>query len=126
MSIGLARQGCANRPFYLIAVMKRRVPHGANRIIEQIGSFDPMPNRHNEKLVGINFERLRYWLSRDVELTPPVAELMGLSGFLPIHPMTYIKSKRNRAAAAAAASTSAEITSDAGKTKLESDSTPNS
>ena len=45
--------------------------------IEKIGSFDPLPNVHNEKLIGINFERLRYWIAQDVEVSKPVAELLG-------------------------------------------------
>jgi len=78
--IGLARYGCANRPFYHIAAMKRKVVPKApvdERVIEQIGSFDPLPNKHNEKMVAINYERLRYWLSQDAKPSNAVGQLLG-------------------------------------------------
>jgi len=79
-AIGLARYGCANRPFYHIAVMNRKViPKQPvdERVIEQIGSYDPLPNKYNEKMVAINYERLRYWISRNAKLSHTVAELLG-------------------------------------------------
>jgi len=78
--IGLARYGCANRPFYHIAAMHGRViPKRPvdERVIEQIGSFDPLPNKHNEKLVAINYERLRYWLSKNAKPSHAIAQLLG-------------------------------------------------
>jgi len=78
--IGLARYGCANRPFFHIAAMKRKVVPKRpveERVLEQIGSFDPLPNKHNEKMVALNYERLRYWISQDAKPSHPVAELLG-------------------------------------------------
>jgi len=78
--IGLARFGCANRPFYYIAAMRGKVIPKQPvelRVLEQIGSFDPLPNKHNEKMVAINYERLRYWLSLDARLSHTVAQLLG-------------------------------------------------
>lgn len=46
-------------------------------VIEQIGTYDPIPNEHNEKLVSFNFERVRYWLGSGAHLSTPVAELLG-------------------------------------------------
>lgn len=51
---------------------------------------------HNEKLVSLNFERIQYWLAKGVHITIPVAELLGLAGYLPIHPRTYMRAWRNR------------------------------
>jgi len=79
-TIGLALYGCANRPFFPIAVMKRRaIPQRpwSDRVIEQIGSYDPLPNKHNEKMVAINYERLRYWISKNAKPSRTVAELLG-------------------------------------------------
>jgi len=80
LSIGLARYGCANRPFYHICVMNRKVIPKRKvdeRVIEQIGSFDPLPNKHNEKMVAVNFERLRYWMSQDAKPSVAVSRLLG-------------------------------------------------
>ncbi|VDP04149.1 unnamed protein product, partial [Soboliphyme baturini] len=92
-SITLARYGCANRPFFHIVVSKRKHRRWSDDVIEQVGTFDPLPNKHNEKLVAINFERIRYWMAQNVSISVSVLELLGLSGMLPIHPFTYIRAK---------------------------------
>lgn len=86
-------------------------------MIEQVGTYDPMPNEKNEKLVTFNFERIRHWIGKGAHISDPVAELLGtcgiiygflhlivisiillgLSGFYPIHPRTYMSAWRNRA-----------------------------
>lgn len=50
-------------------------------VIEQIGTYDPMPNERNEKLISFNFERIRYWIGNGAHLTVPVAELLGKHTF---------------------------------------------
>lgn len=42
-----------------------------------MGTFDPLPNMHNEVLVSLNIERLRYWLSHRTTVSEPVAALLG-------------------------------------------------
>ncbi|XP_061705414.1 small ribosomal subunit protein bS16m [Cydia pomonella] len=96
-SIRLVRHGCTNRPFFHISVTHRKRTT-TQPVIEQLGSFDPMPNVFNEKLVALNLERLKYWLGKGAHVTPPVAELLGLSGFFPIHPRSYMTAWRNRQA----------------------------
>jgi len=49
----------------------------SDRVIEQIGSYDPMPNKHNEKMVAINYERLRYWISKNAKPSRAAGELLG-------------------------------------------------
>lgn len=46
-------------------------------VIEQVGTYDPMPNEHNEKLVTFNFERIRHWIGRGAHISTPVAEILG-------------------------------------------------
>lgn len=46
-------------------------------VIEQVGTYDPMPNVHNEKLVTLNFERIRHWIGRGAHISAPVAEILG-------------------------------------------------
>lgn len=79
-AIGLARYGCANRPFFILAAMHGKVVPKRpieERMIEQIGSFDPLPNKHNEKMAAINYERVRYWLSKNATVSHRAAELLG-------------------------------------------------
>ncbi|XP_028170624.1 small ribosomal subunit protein bS16m [Ostrinia nubilalis] len=94
-SIRLIRQGCTNRPFFHISVTQRKRLN-SQPVIEQLGSYDPMANINNEKLVALNLERMKYWLGKGAHVSPPVAEILGLSGFFPIHPRTYMTAWRNR------------------------------
>ncbi|CAG9568668.1 unnamed protein product [Danaus chrysippus] len=94
-SIRLIRHGCTNRPFFHISVTHRRRLN-SQPVIEQLGSYDPMPNMNNEKLVALNLDRIKHWLGKGAHVSPPVAELLGLSGFFPIHPRSYMTAWRNR------------------------------
>lgn len=55
-----------------------------------------MTNEHGEKLVSLNFERIRHWIGSGAHISPPVAELLGIAGFYPMHPKTYMTAWRNR------------------------------
>ncbi|KAM9408986.1 small ribosomal subunit protein bS16m isoform 1-T2 [Pholidichthys leucotaenia] len=99
--IRMARAGHkqANRPFYrIVAAFNKRARDG--KYIEQLGTYDPLPNIYNEKLVSFNSERIKYWVGCGAHLTKPVAKLLGLAGFLPLHPMTITEAERRRAQAA--------------------------
>ncbi|XP_028302814.1 small ribosomal subunit protein bS16m [Gouania willdenowi] len=94
--LALAGHKQANRPFYrIVAAHNKRARDG--KYIEQLGTYDPLPNVYNEKLVGFNFDRIKYWIGCGAHPSKPVAKLLGLSGFLPLHPMTVTKSERRRA-----------------------------
>ena len=91
--------GCNNRPFYHIVVDKMSHPNRRQiDPIEQVGTYDPMTNAHNEKLVSLNLERIQSYLAGGVALSRPVAQLLGLAGLLPQHPDTYVTAWRNRQA----------------------------
>ncbi|KAI6239491.1 Protein CBR-MRPS-16 [Aphelenchoides fujianensis] len=79
-SIGLALFGCTNRPFYHLVVFpdKRLGRRYSGNILEQLGTFDPLPNFNNEKLVALNIGRIKYWIgARDAHISVPVLELLG-------------------------------------------------
>uniref|UniRef100_A0A5S6R468 Small ribosomal subunit protein bS16m n=1 Tax=Trichuris muris TaxID=70415 RepID=A0A5S6R468_TRIMR len=97
LALTLMRMGCRNRPFYLIVVSNVRRRRWLGDIVEQVGSFDPLPNRFNEKLVALDFDRIRYWLAQDIHISKTVLELLGLSGLLPAHPLTFLRASRNKA-----------------------------
>ncbi|EFN69587.1 Probable 28S ribosomal protein S16, mitochondrial [Camponotus floridanus] len=94
-AIRFVRYGCTNRPFYHIIVIDVKKRH-KKPPIEQVGTYDPIPNIYNEKLVSFNFERIQYWLTKGAQVSKPVADLLGLAGFLPVHPKTYMRAWRNR------------------------------
>ncbi|KAM4703293.1 small ribosomal subunit protein bS16m [Rhinophrynus dorsalis] len=91
--IRLALSGCANRPFYrIVAAHNKRARDG--KYLEQLGTYDPMPNIYNEKLVSLNFEKIKYWIGCGAHTTKPIAKLLGLAGFFPLHPMTITNAER--------------------------------
>ncbi len=82
---------CKNRPFYRIAITRLRCGL-SDGFIEDLGSIDPLPNRHNEIIVGLNIERIKYYLSKPILIKGQVGPLLGLAGLLPVHPQTFKKS----------------------------------
>ena len=74
--IRFAMYGCTNRKYFRIVVMPNKKPR-QGRHLEQLGSYDPLPNMNNEKLVAINFERLKYWIANGAQLSLPVEKLLG-------------------------------------------------
>ncbi|XP_029005490.1 28S ribosomal protein S16, mitochondrial [Betta splendens] len=94
--LALAGHKQANRPFYrIVAAYNKRARDG--KYMEQLGTYDPLPNTHNEKLVSLNFDRIKYWIGCGAHPTKSVAKLLGLSGFFPLHPMTVTEAERRRA-----------------------------
>ena len=92
--IRLTYQGCRNRPFFHIVAAPKSRPR--NWDCEQIGSFDPLKNEAGQKLVAVNMDRIKYWVSNGAEVSNPVLKLLGLAGALPVNPATYAKAMENR------------------------------
>ncbi|EDV27626.1 putative 28S ribosomal protein S16, mitochondrial [Trichoplax sp. H2] len=93
VAIRLALHGCRHRPFYHIVVANKRSKRNGLPL-EQVGSFDPLPNRSNEKLVALNIERIKYWLGVGAQPTKPVTALLAMAGILPIHPRIEYEATR--------------------------------
>lgn len=91
--IRLHRKGCTNRPVYHIVVTQRsRAPK--EQVIEQLGTFDPLPNINGERFISLNMERISHWLGLRSFVSKPTAELLGIAGVLPVHPRTYLMRAR--------------------------------
>uniref|UniRef100_G3TQ71 Small ribosomal subunit protein bS16m n=1 Tax=Loxodonta africana TaxID=9785 RepID=G3TQ71_LOXAF len=95
LTIRLTLGGCANRPFYRIVAAHSKFARDG-RFVEQLGCYDPLPNSHGEKIVGLNLERIRYWIGCGAHLSKPVERLLGLAGFFPLHPMMITNAERLR------------------------------
>jgi small subunit ribosomal protein S16 len=48
-----------------------------SKFYEQLGTYDPLPNKDDEIMISFNFERIRYWLGRGSTPSKPMAELLG-------------------------------------------------
>lgn len=75
-TIRLLRKGCSNRPFFQLGVMpadrRKELPPE-----EIIGSYDPMPNERNEKLLAVDFDRLAYWIGEGASMAEGVDTVLG-------------------------------------------------
>ncbi|KAE8593147.1 hypothetical protein XENTR_v10019001 [Xenopus tropicalis] len=111
VAIRLALAGCTNRPFYrIVAAHNKRARDG--KYLEQLGTYDPMPNIYNEKLVSLNIEQIKYWIGCGAHTTKPVAKLLGLAGFFPLHPMTITNAERLKREKEKQSNAEAPLTSD--------------
>lgn len=97
-TLRLQYHGCTNRPFFHIVATKRRIARDRGHY-EQVGTYDPLPNSRNEKLVSLNMERIKYWLALGAVPSIPVQELLCLAGIYPMRSTVVGKAERNRAAA---------------------------
>src|ERR1700747_1384677 len=82
--------GRKHRPYFRIVAIDRRQPRDG-RIIEELGSYDPMIKNTDER-VKLNPERIKYWLSVGAEPSERVAVLLK----------KYMKKFEEQAAAAGA------------------------
>eukprot|EP00657_Telonema_sp_P-1_P007404 TRINITY_DN27254_c0_g1_i1.p2 TRINITY_DN27254_c0_g1~~TRINITY_DN27254_c0_g1_i1.p2 ORF type:complete len:104 (-),score=14.30 TRINITY_DN27254_c0_g1_i1:199-510(-) len=81
----LARLGRTHMPFYRIVVAdSRRARDGKH--LEVLGTYDPNPNKLNEKHVRMNLERCKYWLSVGAQPSDTVARLLGNAALMPTIP----------------------------------------
>lgn len=97
--VRLHKIGCANRPFYLIGAMPKKVSVGRKpnqRPDEIIGSVDPMPNERGELVVACDLNRLCYYLGMGAKPSKLLSQFLGLAGFYPMHPKLFINSWRHR------------------------------
>lgn len=79
--IKLALHGCSNRPFYHIVLLNNTSDRDATPF-EQLGTYDPMPNMFNEKIVSLDIERIKFHLANGVAMSKPVENLLGNSNII--------------------------------------------
>ncbi|KII61422.1 putative 28S ribosomal protein S16, mitochondrial [Thelohanellus kitauei] len=93
--IRLAAKGCNRRPFYHIVVIDRQKKRNAVPL-DQVGSFDPIPNYYNEKLVSFNIDKIKRWLGSGACITRTVSILFGLAGIIEPSNKIIHKALKNR------------------------------
>ncbi|CAL8467498.1 g7036 [Coccomyxa elongata] len=88
----LARFGHKNLPFYRIFAADSRSPRDGKHI-EILGHYDPIPGKDGNKHVGLNIERVQYWLSVGAQPTKTVARILGQGAIIPKPPMSQSEHK---------------------------------
>merc|ERR1711865_399373 len=95
--IRMARFGRTHNPFYRIVVAdSRRARDGKH--LEVLGTYDPKPNKMNEKHVRLDVERVRHWLSVGAQPSESVGRLLGLAAIIPQMPNRTPQPKKEAAA----------------------------
>jgi small subunit ribosomal protein S16 len=77
VKIRLARHGARKHPFYRIVIADSSSPRDG-RYIEQVGTYDPIPDPVR---VTVEREKLEKWLSRGARPTDTVATVLKRAGF---------------------------------------------
>lgn len=72
----LTRMGTKKKPFYRIVVADSVSPRDG-KFIEIVGNYDP---KKNPAEITVKEDRVREWLSRGVEPTLTVSQLLGKKG----------------------------------------------
>lgn len=91
--IRLARFGRKNLPFYRIFVADSRAPRDGKHI-DVVGHYNPLPGKDGLKRIGIDTERVKYWLSVGAQPSETVARLLSIVGILPPPPRPRAASGR--------------------------------
>ena len=81
LKIRLARGGTKKRPFYQIVIADARSPRDG-RFIENIGTFNPLLAKDNEKRVVLDTERAKHWVSVGAQPTDRVLRFLDAAGLL--------------------------------------------
>ncbi|KAI8470903.1 MAG: ribosomal protein S16 domain-containing protein [Monoraphidium minutum] len=101
LRIRLARFGRRNLPFYRIVIAEARSKRDG-RPHEEVGWYDPHPAPDGNKHIGLNFERIKYWLAVGAAPSDRVTWLLSRAGLIPPPPRPPSFPKPEAAAAAAA------------------------
>ena len=68
--------GTKKRPVYKIVVADSRFPRDG-RFIEKLGFFNPLLPKEKKERVGLDQERIKYWLGQGAQPTTRVARILG-------------------------------------------------
>ena len=113
LKLRLSRGGTKKRPVYKIVVAESKFARDG-RFIEKLGFFNPLLPKEKKERLGLESERIKYWLSKGAQPTNRVARILGENNFIPMpakgnNPNKAIPKKdRNKEAKEAEAKPAAE------------------
>ena len=76
LKLRLSRGGTKKRPVYKIVVADSKFPRDG-RFIEKLGFFNPLLPKDKKERVGLESERIKYWLGQGAKPTVRVARILG-------------------------------------------------
>ena len=76
LKMRLSMGGTKKRPVYKIVVADSRFPRDG-RFIEKLGFFNPLLPKDKKERMGLDIERIKYWLGQGARPTTRVARILG-------------------------------------------------
>ena len=83
LKIRLSMGGVRKRPVYKIVIADSRYPRDG-KFIEKIGSFNPLLPKDKKERIGLDLERIKYWLGQGARPTTRVARILGENEIMPM------------------------------------------
>ena len=83
LKMRLSMGGTKKRPVYKIVVADSRFPRDG-RFIEKLGFFNPLLPKEKKERVGLDSERIKYWLGQGARPTVRVARILGENNIMPM------------------------------------------
>ena len=76
LKLRLSMGGTKKRPIYKIVVADSRFARDG-RFIEKLGFFNPLLPKEKKERVGLETDRIKYWLDQGAKPTTRVARILG-------------------------------------------------
>ena len=83
LKLRLSRGGTKKRPVYKVVVADSRFARDG-RFIEKVGFFNPLLPKDKKERVGLEAERIKYWLGQGAKPTTRVARILGENDLIPM------------------------------------------
>ena len=100
LKLRLSMGGTKKRPVYKIVVADSKFPRDG-RFIEKLGFFNPLLPKEKKERIGLQTDRIKYWLSQGAQPTTRVARLLGEQELIPMpakgnNPMKAVPKKERK------------------------------
>ena len=83
LKLRLSMGGTKKRPVYKIVVADSRFARDG-RFIEKLGFFNPLLPKDKKERLGLESDRIKYWLGQGAQPTTRVARILGESELIPM------------------------------------------
>jgi small subunit ribosomal protein S16 len=83
LKLRLSRGGTKKRPVYKVVVADSRFARDG-RFIEKVGFFNPLLPKDKKERLGLEAERIKYWLAQGAQPTTRVARILGENKLMPM------------------------------------------
>ena len=83
LKLRLSMGGTKKRPVYKIVVADSRFARDG-RFIEKLGFFNPLLPKEKKERIGLESDRIKYWLGQGAQPTIRVARILGENELMPM------------------------------------------